>query len=344
MPRSIAELLEAASAAPCQLDHLAAQVQEVAEKLTRSQKPYLELTLVDATGSFSLKVWNNHAQWDDCEKLKPRDCVSLKGTWNVGDYGLESNDWALRPLKPAEQEIFFQGDEKLAAIQAKDYQEIERLVSEMTDPRLKQLSEHFLEKFGERFRRTAAARKNHHARRGGLVEHTAQMMRLAAAIAPLYEEVHLDLVLAGVLFHDCGKLWENNYDADSFAQSTSQLGELIGHIPLGMEIINQLWREVEQDDWADFSPKSDQVRLHLLHLVASHHGELQFGSPLVPKTAEAYLLHHIDNLDAKMEMVREGYRTSPQDHPGIYNKRWPLGGNLIRPLAPFSPPEHTPPQ
>jgi 3'-5' exoribonuclease len=189
---------------------------------------------------------------------------------------------------------------------------------------------------GDRFRRTAAARKNHHARRGGLVEHVAQMMRSAEAVCGVYPELNFDLMLAGALFHDCGKLWENTYPEDGFSQIHSLHGEMLGHIPLGIELVNKLWRDLldasEFEAFSQCKPTTEEVRVHLLHLIGSHHGQLEFGSPVLPKTPEAYALHYIDNLDAKMEMLRDAYAQAAEVAPGIYERVFPLSANLIRPL------------
>jgi len=194
-------------------------------------------------------------------------------------------------------------------------------------------------KMGDRFGRTAAARKNHHARRGGLVEHVAQMMRSADAICGIYPELNRDLMISGVLFHDCGKLWENSYPEEGFAQIHSKYGEMLGHIPMGIELVNKLWNDLsdvsEFDAYAEAKPATEEVRIHLLHLIGSHHGQLEFGSPVLPKTPEAHALHYIDNLDAKMEMLRVAYAQSAEIAPGIYDRVFPLATNLIKPLAGF---------
>jgi 3'-5' exoribonuclease len=165
------------------------------------------------------------------------------------------------------------------------------------------------------------------------------MMRSAAAIAGVYPTLNRDLLLAGVLFHDSGKLWENALPAEGFAMAYSERGELLGHIPIGIELVNHLWRKLTGSEaakaWTSLQPESEQVRLHLLHLVAAHHGELQFGSPIVPKTPEAWALHYVDNLDAKMEMMAGGYANSRLLGPRIYEKAWPLPGNLVEPLPPL---------
>jgi 3'-5' exoribonuclease len=143
-----------------------------------------------------------------------------------------------------------------------------------------------------------------------------------------------------VLFHDVGKLWENAYAARGFTMPYTEGSELISHIPVGMDLVNRLWREImdtaEAETWREIDPPGERVRLHLLHLVASHHGELQFGSPVVPKTPEAYALHYIDNLDAKLQMVFEAYEKAPELGKNVFEKQWPLPGNLVRPLEPYT--------
>src|SRR5207249_9956804 len=174
----------------------------------------------------------------------------------------------------------------------------------ISDPRLRGICELFLKDFGERFRRTAAARNYHHARRGGLVEHTAQMMRVAKEVAPLYPQLNVDLLLAGILFHDSGKLWENQLPENGFTMGYDERGELMGHISIGLELVNSVWRKLSAENaeaWKLFAAASEDVRLHLLHLIGAHHGEPEFGSPVSPKTPDAMALHYIDNRDARLE-------------------------------------------
>ena len=164
-------------------------------------------------------------------------------------------------------------------------------------------------------------------------------MRSAVAISKIYPELNRDLMIAGVLFHDCGKLWENSYPEDGFGQIHSRYGEMLGHIPLGIELVNKLWGDLldssEFEQFSEAKPSTEDVRLHLLHLIGSHHGQLEFGSPVLPKTPEAYALHYIDNLDAKMEMLRDAYSQAAEVAPGIYDRVFPLQANLIRPLREF---------
>src|SRR5207248_1720321 len=125
---------------------------------------------------------------------------------------------------------------------------ITQTLAAISDPRLRGICQLFLKDFGERFRRTAAARNYHHARRGGLVEHTAQMMRVAQALCPLYPQLNLDLLLAGILFHDSGKLWENHLPEDGFTMGFDERGELMGHISIGLELVNSLWRKLQTEE------------------------------------------------------------------------------------------------
>jgi 3'-5' exoribonuclease len=244
----------------------------------------------------------------------------------------------VRPLTEQEKNELLQGPLDLREKQATDFQLVRESVAEITDPRLRALAEAFLAEWGDRFRRTAAARNYHHARRGGLVEHTAQMMRVAKGIAPLYPELNLDLLLAGILFHDSGKLWENALPENGFVMNYDELGELMGHISIGLELVNALWKKLsveKADAWKNLTPASEDVRMHLLHLIGAHHGELEFGSPVAPKTPEAMALHYIDNLDARLEMFAAGYTTAKPLAARIFDRVRPLPGNLVKSLEKF---------
>ena len=325
-----------------------AQLQSRATKMTKGGKPYLEIVFADSTGNFTLKLWSDSAAFDSASQLADGAILRLEADWTQNQYGVNAN--GLEWHHPDEEAIadFLSGDPTLRYKQQADYDSITALCDSIVDPRLRALCSHFLSSMGDRFRRTAAARKNHHARRGGLVEHVAQMMASANALCPVYPELNRDLLLAGVLFHDCGKLWENAYPKSGFAQQVSIYGEMLGHIPLGIELVNKLWQDISTSEefgtWESLDPTSENVRLHLLHLIGSHHGQLEFGSPVLPRTSEAHALHYIDNLDAKMEMIRQAYATSNELAPGIYDRMFPLPANLVEPLAIFVPPapEETP--
>ena len=316
------------------------QVDAVHSKSTKDGKPYYEIHFIDSADRILLRAWSDTPIHTQCSTLERGHCVELSGEFcHHATYGLEARRWAVRPLGASERTAMMAGPKEVRERQEADFQFIAETVQSINDPRLRILCEMFLVENGDRFRRTAAARSFHHARRGGLVEHTSQMMRSACAIAGVYPKLNRDLLVAGVLFHDSGKLWENHVAEEGFGIEHCERGELLGHINMGIEIVNSLWRQLKADDafatWKKIEPSSECVRLHLLHLIASHHGELAFGSPVVPKTPEACALHYIDNLDAKMEMVFAAYGSAQQVAPKIYDRTRPLPGYLIEPLAPF---------
>src|SRR5947208_9307732 len=162
------------------------QVESATPKLTREQQPYCELTLADACDRMTLRVWSDHPAYKTCSALTSHDFVELTAEFYRSQYGLDARKWTVRPLTEQEKNELLQGPAHLRAKQASDFEFIMQTLSEIADPRLHSLGEVFLNEWGERFRRTAAARNYHHARRGGLVEHTAQMMRVAKQVAPLY--------------------------------------------------------------------------------------------------------------------------------------------------------------
>ena len=318
------------------------ELQSRSHRQTKGGKPYLVLTFADATGSFNLNAWSDAPLFEAAQGLPDGSVVRLDAEWTQNQYGVNAANVSWERLDGDALDAFYAGDAATAEKQRRDWESIRTYCASLKDPRLHALAEHFLSDLGAKFRRAAAARKNHHARRGGLAEHVAQMMRSADAICSVYPYLNRDLMLAGVLFHDCGKLWENQYGEKGFAQGYSLHGEMLGHIPLGIELVNKLWRDVAEGPkakgWLTLEPASETVRLHLLHLVASHHGEYQFGSPTLPRTPEAIALHYVDNLDAKLEMMKDAYSQANELAAGIYEKQFPLPANLVEPLLHFEAP------
>ena len=357
-----------------------AQCVRVEQKETKDGKPFFTCEFADATGTMKLKAWSDNpsAGWCKafaealvhnghsreaqlaCEAERVSSTVQVTGTFSKGDFGVESNDWTTRPLTGDERAAFFLGSAELRAKQQRDYDDIVVFIQGMRDRHFQALCVRFLDERGTEFRRAAAARGHHHARPGGLVEHVAGMMRAAAALAAAYNvtllsiqnpeskiqnSVNRDLLLAGVLFHDCGKLNENQYRPDSFDMPFTPIAELLGHIPIGTLLVDKLWGQCEQRDVsaklkaqmqrdgktsaADAEPWPTDKLLHLLHLIVSHHGTKEWGSPTEPKTYEAILLHYVDNTDAKMEMLRDGFATAARVAPGITNRVYPFGHGLV---------------
>lgn len=323
---------------------LLAQVAQKLQRTTKNGKPYLEIQLADVGGNVTLKIWDNMPWLPQFQALGVNENVAVNALWRSSEYGMEASDITLRPLTPEEEELMLAGGRELHDRQAHDWADVRRLAASIEDPRLAVLCQALIENFGDRFRRAAAARGYHHARRGGLVEHTAGVMRAADALCRAYPQLNRDLLLAGALFHDCGKMWENGYPEQGLAMPYTEPGELLGHIPMGIEVINRLWATVCTEElkqtWATLAPPTEQVRLHLLHLVAAHHGSLEFGSPVVPKTPEAFALNHADDMDAKMEMFRGAYESSPALATRIRQRKMPLPGNVVEPLPTVRYPLH----
>jgi 3'-5' exoribonuclease len=316
-------------------DLLHAQIVEARRALTQSQKPYFDLSLADSTGTVKIKIWNNTDAFAFLQETRAGSFVELDGIFSRNQYGVNVEAPSLRLLTQDEQEALLAGSETRRARLAGDWDLIRTTVTEMTEPRLRIVGNLALDKFEAKWKRAAAARSFHHARRGGLLEHTSQMLRSARALAPLYPEVFPDLLFCGVIFHDIGKLWENDYQGDSFVSVPSRLGELMGHISIGIEVLNKLWHEAAEQNPGTFAvtePPSDLIREHLIHLIASHHGQREFGAPVTPRTPEAHLLHYIDNLDAKMEMQRMAYLAAQEPVPGLFEARRPLEGLMAAPL------------
>jgi 3'-5' exoribonuclease len=289
--------------------------------------------------------------FEQCEGLVDRQFYEVSGDFALGNDGksIDSRQWKTRELNDAEVAVLLNGSAILRERQERHFSFITETVSGISDPRLHYLASALLEKWGARFQRTGAARDYHHARRGGLVEHVGQMMRSAVKICEAYPMLNRDLLVTGVLFHDIGKLWENVYSEKGFTMPYTEVSELIGHIPMGMEIVNKLWRDAMDnpeiaEEWKKLDPPNDRVRLHLLHLIVAHHGELAFGSPVVPKTPEAQALHYIDNLDAKMEMFEQGYLVAEELGKNVFQRVRPLPGRLVRSLEKWGEPgEAAPP-
>jgi 3'-5' exoribonuclease len=311
------------------------QVVKVRENVTKAGKPYLELEISDGTAAEKFKIWEDSDAYDSCHDLQDGDAVKLEGAFWRNQFGLNVDRLRMRWLEKQEITELFAGTPERRAALERDWADIAGFIGAITDPRLRILGQTFLQEHGEKFRRAAAARDYHHARRGGLLEHTAQMMRAGAALGTVYPGLNWDLVRAGILFHDCGKLWELDYQPQGFVSPMTTVGELLGHITIGIELVNKLWRGLESN--AEFAapaqPPREAVREHLLHLIASHHGQKEYGAPVTPRTPEAWMLHHIDNIDAHLEMLAQTYAEKAQTHPGIYDYRRPLEGRAVAPLS-----------
>src|SRR5262249_4284865 len=185
-----------------------------------------------------------------------------------------------------------QGTQNVARLTAR----LREVVLSITNPHLRALAECFLidDEFVRKFTTAPAGIKNHHAYHGGLLEHVVTLLNLAERIADLYPALDRDLLLAGTSLHDIGKIDELSYDR-AFAYSDE--GQLVGHLVMGVEMLRD---KVEQTRDLTGEPFPTELLLRLKHMIVSHHGSYEFGSPKLPMTLEAVALHYLDNLDAKL--------------------------------------------
>lgn len=268
-------------------------LQTVAVLRTKHDKPYLKLQLLQKSGSVEGRVW------DDAERI----AEAIAAGCFVGVRGRIQTFNGSRQIAVDEiAEIHVEGEE-LALFMARSPRdprvmaaELDALVDSVSDPALHALLERLLgagTPVGERYRIAPAAKTNHHAYLGGLLEHSLSVAGICDFLAGHYAAlVDRDLLITGALLHDIGKIREIAADV-GFGYTDE--GKLLGHIIIGMEIVREEARRVEG---------LDENRLLLLqHLVASHQGKFEWQSPREPRTLEALLLHYADDLDAKTNQV-----------------------------------------
>lgn len=262
----------------------------------RNGNNFLDLELTDASGSISAKVWSDSPALDG--DYTAHSFVAVRG--QVKDYRgrLQVSVQRCRKTTEADREHGF--DEALLVPTTLEdisdlYSRLEQILQQqIRHPLLRRLGLETLATHGPLLREHPAAKSIHHAYRGGLLEHTVSMAELASRVADHYPDLDRDLLLLGVLFHDLGKLLELGAMP---ANDYTQRGRLVGHIVLGRDLLRESSATIE-----DFP---QDLLLHLEHLVLSHHGELEFGSPVRPMTPEALALSFIDNLDSKLAQLRE---------------------------------------
>ena len=338
-PITIATLREQAGEKPL-LAAIHAQLQSRATRSTKTGKPYLELAFADATGHFSLKVWSDSPIYQQADALPAGNVFRLEGKWTQNSYGIEGRDLAFHQPDEAALNDFFAGDPVIREKQDRDFAEIRRLCDSITDPRLIRT----LPALSHPARRPLPPHRRSQAqpprapRRAGRTRRPDDALRRRAR-ARFIRNSTATFFYPAFFSTTAGSSGKTPIPSTASRRSSAVHGEMMGHIPLGIELVNKLWRDLVESPeaavWGDLKPASEDVRLHLLHLIGSHHGEHQFGSPVLPRTPEAFALHYIDNLDAKLEMLRDAYTQTQEIAPNIFERVFPLPTNLIRPLPSF---------
>jgi 3'-5' exoribonuclease len=289
----------------------------------RNGNLYLQLDLSDRSGSISARMWNASEQ--DYRSFENGDYVRVEGSTQLFQGTIQLIATSIRkvPLSEVNPDDFMILDSKaIDQIVVK----LGALLRSIRDPHLLNLAECFLmdEDFMRKFSRAPAGVKNHHAYLGGLIEHVVKLMELCDQVAPLYPNINRDLLLMGAFLHDMGKIDELVYERD-FAYSDE--GQLIGHLVMAIGILDRKLKEVER---LSGDPLPDELVLRLKHMIVSHHGQYEYGSPKLPMTLEAVALHQLDNLDAKVHAFDQLMRDDPNVESSWTNYNQALGRKLFK--------------
>ena len=276
----------------------------VGEKQLRANRNgvlYLQMELRDRSGSISARMWNATEQ--QFNSFEEGDLLRIKGKVQLYQGSLQ---------------VIFSGFEAAQAAQfnlddfiPQTEQDVSRLFDRLrgpllrlTNPHLRAVVECFLmdDGFVHGFCQAPAGVRQHHAYRGGLLEHVVTMLESADRVLPLYPEVNRELLLMGIFLHDIGKTRELSYDR---VFGYTDEGQLVGHVVMGIEMLNDKVAKVPE---LTGEPFPQELLLRLKHMIVSHHGAYEFGAPRLPMTPEAIALHYIDNLDAKVHSFTRDIR------------------------------------
>ncbi len=273
-------------------------------RANRNAALYLSADLRDKTGVINARMWNVTEQ--SAAVIQPGGFVKVRGKVQLFQGVLQMIASHLDPV-PAE-------GLDIAEFEAQPRHDIAQLRSRLAeslgaiqDPNLKLLMDRFLadEPLMARLSQAPAGVKAHHAYHGGLLEHIVTLLEVAKKICEVYKELNADLMLCGVFLHDLGKIREMT--GDTGLQYTDE-GQLIGHLIIGVEMLSDKIRDVEA---ATGEPFPSELTWRLKHMILSHHGTYDFGSPKLPMTPEAVALHLIDNLDAKIFEFSQAIKEDP---------------------------------
>lgn len=298
--------------------------QEAAFKISTRGSEYLELKLADASGDLKAFLWDVRAVEGDPEAIRADVFVKVKGRVEAYNGRAQMRVDKVRFAADAEIGDFSRFFPTSARPVPEMLAELDGLIQAVADPWIRQLLAALFIEDAERrsaFAKAPAAKSLHHVYLGGLLEHTLSVAAMAKLACGHYRALNADLVLAGVLLHDLGKTAELSYQR-SFGYT--DIGNLVGHISMEAD-----WIQRAADRIPGFP---EELRMQLLHIVLSHHGKLEFGSPVLPKTPEALLVHYLDDLDGKLEamfkFIQDGSEGNWSPYARslermIYRVRWP---------------------
>ena len=293
-------------------DKVASSFLVTEKNMAFSQKgsPYLTVRLKDKTGEMECKVWENALEFDNV--FKKGDVIFIEGRAASYKNSLQISILNIKniprqDIDPADYLPAVKTDVKTM------FAELLAFAEKVNHRHLKALLNAFLqeEETAARFRRAPAAKGFHHTYLGGLLEHTLSVVRLLDKVADHYSILDRDMLITGGILHDIGKIYEFSFES---IIDYSDEGRLIGRIVMGVEMIDQKITAIN-----GFPP---QLAMEMRHIILSHHGEFEFGSPKRPKTLEALVVHYIDDLDAKFNAFQTfmNESSSPDSDWTVYHR------------------------
>ncbi|HZQ90401.1 MAG TPA: HD domain-containing protein [Terriglobales bacterium] len=267
----------------------------VASKQVRPRKSgelFLQLTLADRTGHLDAKMWDNVA--DALGAFEQDDFIKAKGLINRFNNKFQFTIHKLRRLEEAEVD-YTDYLPKTTKDVDQLWQKVGEFVASFQNRHLKALVESFMAdpEIASRYKQAPAAKTLHHAFIGGLLDHVVSLSQLCDLACRNYPQIDRDLLLTGAFLHDIGKIYELSYSR-SFTYTTR--GQLLGHMIIELEML--------QAKLAALPDFPAELKTLIEHLIISHHGQYEFGSPKLPMFPEALMLHYLDDLDSKMESMR----------------------------------------
>ena len=272
------------------------------QRTTKQNKPYLSLTLGDKTGPIEGRVW----ELGDpriAKDFERGDMVKVRGSVSRYDDRAQVKIDQLRKALDGEADKMDMLPATTCDV-AVLWTALQAVVASITNPDLKRLLEALLNDpaIAQAYRLAPAARQLHHAWLGGLLEHVVSLLGLADRVASHYPMIDRDLLVTGVILHDIGKIRELSWDT-GFDYTVE--GVLLGHIQMGVDLAEKTI--------AGLSGFPDRLRTLVLHMILSHHGKLEFGSPKLPMIPEALVLNFVDDLDAKMQAMASEFERSARE-------------------------------
>ncbi len=286
-------------------------------KPKKSGEPYLALTLADRCGQIEAKMWDNVDGAIDA--FEQDDFLKIKGLLNKYKNRFQLTIHKLRKL--GDSEVDFADYLPKTTKNVDDlWRTLAEFVNSIRDPHLKTLVQSFMTdpEIAAAYRNAPAAKTLHHAYIGGLLDHVVSLFRSCDLLCRNYPQVNRDLLLTGAFLHDIGKIHELSYNR-SFAYTSR--GQLLGHMIIELEML--------QAKIAQIPGFPDELKTLLEHLIISHHGEYEFGSPKLPMFPEALMLHYLDDLDSKMESMRAHFEREAETDSTWTSYNASLGRTLL---------------